>query len=175
MGLALVGLLVSGAGAAIQARNQKKAAQAQAKAAKEAAGLQKQSIDAQKQAQQIQQKQNDVAAARSRRQQYRTAVLSRAEAETSAVLGGAQFSSGLAGGQGSISSQTASNLQGINQGQEFSQQISSANQRSADFRGQSVVAAQSAAGVGASSLGGLLVQGGGIISKIGAQGFGFGR
>lgn len=78
-------------------------------------------------ADQIRERQNELEAARARRQQIREAQLMRARALVAGSNQGGQFGSGLAGGTGAIASNTAYNLQGINQGLDISRQMGSAN------------------------------------------------
>lgn len=78
-------------------------------------------------AEKLRERQMNLQAARDRRQSVRQAVVARAQALSSATAQNAGEGSGLAGGFAQIQNQNASNVQGINQGQEISRGIFQAN------------------------------------------------
>lgn len=83
-------------------------------------------VGAQK-AEKLRQQQMNLEASRQRRQTIREAVSARASALVQGQAQGAGNSSGLAGGMGQITAQGASNIQGINQGQEIGNAMFRAN------------------------------------------------
>jgi len=95
----------------------------------------------------LRKRQADLESSRERRKVVRQAVIARSQALSGATAQGSQGGSGLQGTMGHISSQSSSNLLGINQGQEIGAGIFKANSDIAS--GQSM----SALGSGISSLG----------------------
>lgn len=77
----------------------------------------------------LRQRQMNLEAARSRRGTVRQAIIARAQALSRATSQGAEAGSGLAGGLAQISGQAASNVQGINQGQQIGAQMFAANRQ----------------------------------------------
>lgn len=80
-----------------------------------------------KKAEALRLRQQNLEAARARKQTVRQAIIARATALSNATSQNAAEGSGAAGGQGQISSQAASNIQGINQGQSIGLQMFRAN------------------------------------------------
>lgn len=93
-------------------------------------------------------------ATRARRDQIRQAQAARASALASGVMQGAQGSSAVAGGMGSATSTAASNIQGINQGEQIGGIISSAR-------------SQAATGSFISSMGSMLVNNASTFGRLG--------
>lgn len=89
-----------------------------------------------KRAEAVREKQMNLQAAREKRASIRESVIARAQATSNATAQGADQGSGLAGGLGQISSQNASNIQGISQGQELGREMFAANRQIA--RGQTM-------------------------------------
>lgn len=127
--IAGIGVAAGLAGTAVQYSGQRKAEKAQKKAA-------------------------ELQANRDRRSQIRQAMLARSRALSAGAATGSFFGSSLQGGLGSLSSQTATNLAGINQGQEIGAQISSGN-------------SMANLGGAISSLGGAVVQNSQTIGRVG--------
>lgn len=96
----------------------------------------------------------------------------RAMAQNSAVMQGAQFGSGLAGGEAQIQDQGLFNLAGVNQNLEIGEKMFGINQQITGQKQQlAQVQGQMATDQGISSLGGALVKAGPTIGSIG-QSFG---
>lgn len=77
----------------------------------------------------LRQRQMNLQADRERRNTIRQSIVARAQALNQGVAQGASDSSGLLGGLGQITAQGASNVQGINQGQQIGNQMFDANRQ----------------------------------------------
>lgn len=84
-----------------------------------------------KKAEKLRERQMDLEAARSRRDIARKAIMARAESLAGATAQGAQFGSGLAGGQAQVTAQGAMDTLGVNQNQEIGKGIFAANRQMA--------------------------------------------
>lgn len=90
-------------------------------------------MNQQKKAAALQQKQSELQNRRSQRQAFREAQIRRAQSTVSSVAGGSNFSSGLAGGMSSLSSQLGETLGYSSQMSGLNKQISMAQQRGSFF------------------------------------------
>lgn len=72
-------------------------------------------------------RQQNLESARARRTTYRQMLVARAQALNTATAQGAGDSSGASGGMATVQGQSASNIQGINQGQSIGYQMFEAN------------------------------------------------
>lgn len=105
----------------------------------------KKQVAAQNEALQYQRQQNDLSAARQRRDAIRQARMARAQAENSAATQGVQDSSGSIGGLGSIQSQLNDNLSFLDQYNRYSDMASESLGR-ANVYGQRAQLAQTVSG-----------------------------
>lgn len=144
--IAVGGLAVAGAGAYVANKN----AEAQ--------------VAAQNEALAYQQKQNDLTAARQRRDAIRQARIARANATNSAATQGVLDSSGSIGGVGSISSQLKDNISFLDQWNQYSDLGSQALGR-ANVYGQRAQMAQTVSGLGMTVFGNSDILGG-LASKV---------
>lgn len=87
----------------------------------------------QRKAAKLQEKQSELQNRRSQRQAFREAQIRRAQSTVSSVAGGTSFSSGLAGGMSSLSSQLGETLGYSSQMSGLNKQISMAQQRGSFF------------------------------------------
>lgn len=120
----LGGLLTAGAGiagTALTYMGQKKAA----------AGAER--------AERLRERQMNLQAARDRRQTVRQAIIARSQALASATSQGAEGGSGIQGGMSQVTAQSASNIQGINQGQQIGSQMFAANRQISQGNSQSAL------------------------------------
>jgi hypothetical protein len=113
-----------------------------------------------KRAEALRQRQMNLQAARERRTTIRQSIIQRSQALNAAAASGVQ-GSGIEGGLGSIQSQTASNVQGINQGQELGNSMFSANRTISS--GQTL----SSIGAGVSSFGDFVTNNFGMMRRQG--------
>jgi hypothetical protein len=140
--------------------------------AKEAAAINQ---DVAKQEQSINERKMTQMAIESRRMQLeniRNNQRARALSEATAVNQGAQFGSGLQGGQAQINDQTLFNMQGVNQAIQTGSQIYGLNSIiSEDKQKLASVQSDMATNQGIASLGGSVMKAGPIIGQL-SQGFG---
>ena len=156
-----VALVLAGVGAATAVYG----AVQQRKESKKAQAASDRSYQAQIQSQKLEQRKQDMAAARERRQQYRQARMARAQiAATSGAAGTAQ-TSGAIGGRGSVGSQAGGNVSYLNQQQGMTQRQSIFNIASATAQGQANKASSKA-----SMWGGISSLGGSIFGAAGGFG-----
>ena len=120
-----------------------------------------QAADASKRSEKLREQQMNLESARQRRQVIRNSIRARAMSLNSATAQGASTGSGIQGGYGQIGSDTASNIQGINQGQQIGAGIFSANRDSAGAQ------ELAAFGQGLGSLGGAVVNNAETLGRIG--------
>lgn len=129
----------------------------------------KQAAEASRRAEALRKQQMDLESARQRRQVVRNALRARSLALTASVNQGASSGSGIQGGLSQVQNQTASNIQGINQGQQIGAGIFDANMDVS--RGQELASF----GSGLSSLGGALFSSAPSIGRLGNFAAGQGR
>lgn len=129
---------------------------------------QEQAINAQKQ------QQMTLQAGRMQLENFRNVQQARAQGLTSATSQGAQFGSGLQGGQAQATDQGMYNALGINQNLAIGQNIAGLNDKiSADKIQMASLGGSAATDAGIASLGGAMVQAGPTIGKMG-KGISFG-
>jgi TolA-binding protein len=169
-GLGLVGLglqLFGGFGQSNVAKQQAQISQ-QISGVSSDIATQEQNINAQKQ------QQMQLEARRGTLQNFRNAQRLRAQATSSAVQGGAQYGSGLPGGEAGVENTALQNVQGINQGVQISQNIlgynnaiSSDRRQIASLQGQNaILGGQAATDAGWASLGGSVMKSGPLIGGL---------
>lgn len=144
--IAVGGLAVAGAGAYTASKYAKK------------------QVAAQNEALAYQQKQNDLTAARQRRDAIRQARIARANATNSAATQGVLDSSGSIGGVGSISSQLKDNISFLDQWNQYSDLGSQALGR-ANVYGQRAQMAQTVGGLGMAAFSNADILGG-LVGKV---------
>lgn len=125
-----------------------------------------QASQASEKAERLRKRQLNLTSARRRREAVREALVARSTATANATNQGAQFGSGLAGGQSQIQGAAGRSIQDTNQAQDIGVGIFSANAAIARGRGLESI------GGGISSLGGAIGQNQGGFDRLGTY-FGF--
>lgn len=144
--IAAIGLAVRVVGGIVQARGARKQYQGQSKIE-----------DARNEQMQLE-------ARRLRREQIRQGIMARSVATSNAVNQGAQYGTGLAGGQAQIFGQTNRNLEDITQNEAIGSRIFDLNKQVGQAQTTQYI------GSGLSSLGDSLIQNASTIARIGGQG-----
>lgn len=124
-----------------------------------------QSAKAQKKAEAIRQQAMNMDAMRRQRQLVREGRMAQANSLVSGISQGAQFGSGLAGGQAQVAAQTGSGLYYNDQARRSGNAMFDANAALYDAR------SSESTGSGLSSLGGALVKNSEMLSRIGSYAF----